>query len=59
MKKFVAWILIAIMAVTLLVGCSKIEEHTSVERFEVGDIYQLSNGDWIYFSSEGAVEIGR
>lgn len=57
MKKLVIIIAMLMVMMMTLTACGG--EVTKVTHFGVGDSYQLSDGTWIVFGSNGAVEIGR
>lgn len=60
MKKFVIIVAMVIIAVfTGMVMKYHLTETTTDQGIELGDVYQLSDGTWIYFGTEGAIEIGR
>ena len=58
MKKFVIIAMMVVVMLMVMTGCGK-HEVTKNQGIGLGQVYQLDNGEWIYFSSEGAVEIGR
>lgn len=58
MKKFVIIVMMIAVMLMTMTACGR-HEVTKNQGIGLGDVYQLSDGTWIYFSSEGAVEIGH
>lgn len=58
MKKLVIIVVMIMVMLMALTGCGR-HYVTDKQGIGLGEVTQLKDGTWIYFGSEGAVEIGR